>query len=311
MLVFHLYQKEIGAGGIYGKARDFHQFVEEAVSFLYNVIPHFKDFIPVFQHNGCKELGEGVQVVGRLDFADGVDDFFIGHQVAAAHARQAEGFGQGTEHHQVRIFTDKGHHAFFLGEFHVRFVHENQVVRRLQHFFDEGRRQEVAGGVVRIADYRHFRLVFLHGIKQPFLVAAVACQVPHLDGGGAQGFRSQFVHVEGGRMNEKGVAGVHEGAQEVGNHFIAAVAADNVFRPCTDVVSQSFPKAIGHGFRVNLGFESVQRFDQFLLYRRNGKHIEIVFIGINDVFLRNGSHEVGFKILNRISQPFSLHPAPP
>ena len=39
-------------------------------------------------------------------FADGIDDFLISCQIAAAHACQAKGFGQGAEHYQVRIFFD-------------------------------------------------------------------------------------------------------------------------------------------------------------------------------------------------------------
>ena len=143
------------------------------------------------------------------------------------------------------------------------------------------------------------------------MVTLVARQILHFDGGSAQGFCPQLVHIKSGAVHQDLIPRVQESAKEVGNHLIAAVAADEIFLAAADILCQGFADVVGHRLGVNLRLEGIERRDELRLDRWDGEHIEIIFIRIDHMLLGDRRHEIGIKVCDRFSKPFSLHRAPP
>ena len=70
------------------------------------------------------------------------------------------------------------------------------------------------------------------------LTAPVSGKILDLDGRGSQRFRAKLIHVEGRAVDQDLIARIKEGPQKIGDHFIAAIADDEVLRLRTDVVRQ-------------------------------------------------------------------------
>ena len=112
-------------------------------------------------------------------------------------------------------------------------------------------------------------------------------------------------------MDQDLIARIKEGPQQIGDHFIAAIADDEVFRLRTDVVRQRFADVIGHRLRVDLRTERIESLDKLFFHAGDGQDIQIVFIRIDDMLFCDRRYEVRIKVSDRFSEPFSLHHAPP
>ena len=258
-----------------------------------------------------KELGESVQIVRCLDFRDGFDQSFIGSEVAAAHAGQSKGFRERAEDNEIRVCIDKIYDAFLLGELHVCFIDEDDIVSGLQHFLDECAREQIACRIVRIADDGYLRLVSPDSVQKSFLVAPVSGKILDLDGRGTQRFRAKLIHVEGRAVDQDLIARIKEGPQKIGDHFIAAIADDEVLRLRADVVRQCFADVIGHRLRVDLRAEGIESLNKLLFHAGDTQDIQVIFIRIDDMLFCDRRYEVRIKVSDRFSEPFSLHYAPP
>ena len=112
-------------------------------------------------------------------------------------------------------------------------------------------------------------------------------------------------------MNQDLIARIKECPQEVGDHFIAAIADDEVLRLPADVIRQRFPNVIGHRLRVDLRAEGIESLDELFFHAGDRQNVQIVFIRIDDMLFCDRCHEVRIKVSDRFSKPFSLHHAPP
>ena len=258
-----------------------------------------------------KELGKSVQIVRCLDLRDGFDQSFIGSEVAAAHARQSKGFRERAEDNEIRICIDEIYDAFLLGKLHVCFIDEYDIVSSLQYFLDECAREQIACRIVRIANDGHLRLVSPDRFQKPLLIAPVSRKILDLDGRCTQRFRAKLIHVEGRAVDQDLIARIKEGPQKIGDHFIAAIADDEVLRLRSDVVRQRFADVIGHRLRIDLRAERIESLNKLLFHAGDRQNIQIVFIRIDDMLFCDRRHEVGIKVSDRFSEPFSLHHAPP
>ena len=258
-----------------------------------------------------KELGESVQIVRCLDLRDGFDQSFIGSEVAAAHAGQSKGFRERAEDNEIRVCIDEIYDAFLLGKLHVSFIDEYDIVSDLQHFLDKCAREQIACRIVRIANDGHLRLVSPDRFQKPLLIAPVSGKILDLDGRCTQRFRAKLIHVEGRAVDQDLIARIKEGPQKIADHFIPAIAYDEVLRLRADVVRQRFTDVIGHRLRVDLRAEGIESLDELFFHAGDGQDIQIVFIRIDDMLFCDRRHEVRIKVSNRFSKPFSLHHAPP
>ena len=112
-------------------------------------------------------------------------------------------------------------------------------------------------------------------------------------------------------MDQDLIARIKEGPQKIGDHFIPAIADDEVLRLRSDVVRQRFADVIGHRLRVDLRAERIESLNKLLFHTGNGQDIQIIFIRIDDMLFCDRRHEVWIKVGDRFSEPFSLHHAPP
>ncbi|CUQ09833.1 Uncharacterised protein [Bacteroides xylanisolvens] len=112
-------------------------------------------------------------------------------------------------------------------------------------------------------------------------------------------------------MDQDLIARIKEGPQQIGDHFIAAIADDEVLRLRADVIRQRFPNVIGHRLRVDLRAEGIKSLDELFFHAGDGQDIQVIFIRIDDMLFCDRRYEVRIKVSNRFSEPFSLHHAPP
>ena len=258
-----------------------------------------------------KELGESVQIVRCLDLRDGFDQRFIGSEVAAAHAGQSKGFRERAEDNEIRVCIDEIYDTFLLGKLHVCFIDEYDIVSGLQYFLDECAREQIACRIVRIANDGHLRLVCPDRFQKSFLIAPVSGKILDLDGRCPQRFRAKLIHIEGRAVDQDLIARIKEGPQQIGDHFIPAIADDEVLRLRADVVRQRFTYVIGHRLRVDLRTKRIESLNKLFFHTGDGQDIQVIFIRIDDMLFCDRRYEVRIKISDRFSEPFSLHHAPP
>ena len=112
-------------------------------------------------------------------------------------------------------------------------------------------------------------------------------------------------------MDQDLIARIKEGPQQIGDHFIPAIAYDEVLRLRADVIRQRFPNVIGHRLRVDLRAEGIKSLDELFFHAGDGQDIQVIFIRIDDMLFCDRRYEVRIKVSDRFSEPFSLHHAPP
>lgn len=61
-----------------------------------------------------------------------------------------------------------------------------------------------------------------------------------------------FVHIEGRRMNEDGIPFIEERVQRIGDHFVAAVPGEKLFRLNVQIIRQRRAQSVCHRVRIDL-----------------------------------------------------------
>ena len=175
-------------------------------------------------------LGEGIDVIGAVAELDAVH---IGNQLRVCHAEahagtgQIVGFGEGLHHNHVVIFLGQRNAAgVWPGKINVRFVHNHNAVGvGAHHFLNGGHRLQQGGRGVGVGNH--------DGLIQTVVLAQIQRKIfLHRDHmlRNVQQIAQNRVKAVGDIGKCQRVGFIAESAQRQQQVFIAAVAAQNIFR---------------------------------------------------------------------------------
>ena len=179
-------------------------------------------------HGGS--LGEGIDVVWAIAELDAVH---IGNQLRVCHAEahagtgQIVGFGEGLHHNHIVIFLGQRNAAgVWPGKINVRLVHNHNAVGvGAHHFLNGGHRLQQGGGGVGVGNH--------DGLIQAVVLAQIQREIfLHQDHmlRNVQQIAQNRVKAVGDIGKCQRVGFITESAQRQQQVFIAAVAAQNIFR---------------------------------------------------------------------------------
>lgn len=159
------------------------------------------------------------------DLVDLGNQALLAHQVADAHAGQAE-FAHGAHHQHMGVLGQQAH-RIALGKGLVGLVHHHQAAHRargLHQALDHGGVPEIAGGVVRVGQIDQRRPLLRYGGQHGGLVQLEVGREWHTHEVQALVARRDAVHHEAGQGREDLRAGAAHRHGQHGDDLVRAIA---------------------------------------------------------------------------------------